>query len=82
MSNPDSDDMRRMNRRQFVRNAGLGAVGLSAMGALAACGGSDSGSGSSAAETAAAEEATTAAAAEEVVAPTRAPSASSAWAWT
>lgn len=69
MSNPDSDDMRRMNRRQFVRNAGLGAVGLSAMGALAACGGSDSGSGSSAAETAAAEEATTAAAAEEVVAP-------------
>ncbi len=28
-----------MNRRQFVRNAGLAGVGLTAMGALAACGG-------------------------------------------
>ena len=59
MSNPESDDMRRMNRRQFVRNAGLGAVGLTAMGALAACGGSDdSGSESSAgADTAVADTA-------------------------
>ncbi len=31
-----------MNRRQFVRNAGLAGVGLTAMGALAACGGGDS----------------------------------------
>jgi putative spermidine/putrescine transport system substrate-binding protein len=48
--------MRRMNRRQFVRNAGLAGVGLTAMGALAACGGSDdSGSSSSSgADTAAA----------------------------
>ncbi len=41
MSTSDSDDMRRMNRRQFVRNAGLAGVGLTAIGALAACGGSD-----------------------------------------
>ena len=61
MSSSESDNMRRMNRRQFVRNAGLAGVGLTAMGALAACGGSDSGSTSSAAaDTAAA--ATTAAA--------------------
>ncbi len=39
MSTSESDDMRRMNRRQFVRNAGLAGVGLTAMGALAACGG-------------------------------------------
>ncbi len=39
MSSSESDDMRRMNRRQFVRNAGLAGVGLTAMGALAACGG-------------------------------------------
>ena len=65
MSSSESDDMRRMNRRQFVRNAGLAGVGLTAMGALAACGGSDSGSTSSAAaETTAAEEAATTAAAE------------------
>jgi len=59
MSTNDSDDMRRMNRRQFVRNAGLGAVGLTAMGALAACGGSDDeGSATSAgADTAAADTA-------------------------
>jgi len=62
MSNPESDDMRRMNRRQFVRNAGLAGVGLTAMGALAACGGSDSTTSSAAAETTAAEAATTAAA--------------------
>ncbi len=42
MSTSESDDMRRMNRRQFVRNAGLAGVGLTAMGALAACGGGDS----------------------------------------
>ena len=58
MSSSESDDMRRMNRRQFVRNAGLAGVGLTAMGALAACGGSDSGSSSSAAaDTAAASSA-------------------------
>ncbi len=60
MSSSESDNMRRMNRRQFVRNAGLAGVGLTAMGALAACGGSDSGSSSSAAADTAA--ATTAAA--------------------
>ena len=54
MSSSESDNMRRMNRRQFVRNAGLAGVGLTAMGALAACGGSDSGSTSAAADTAAA----------------------------
>jgi putative spermidine/putrescine transport system substrate-binding protein len=43
-----------MNRRQFVRNAGIAGVGLTAMGALAACGGSDSGSSSSSSDTAAA----------------------------
>ncbi len=42
MSSSESDDMRRMNRRQFVRNAGLAGVGLTAMGALAACGGGGS----------------------------------------
>ena len=47
MSSSESDDMRRMNRRQFVRNAGLAGIGLTAAGALAACGGSDSGSSSS-----------------------------------
>ena len=62
MSSSESDNMRRMNRRQFVRNAGLAGVGLTAMGALAACGGSDSGSTSSAAADTAAAEATTAAA--------------------
>jgi putative spermidine/putrescine transport system substrate-binding protein len=54
MSSSESDDMRRMNRRQFVRNAGIAGVGLTAMGALAACGGSDSGSSSSSSDTAAA----------------------------
>lgn len=54
MSSSESDDMRRMNRRQFVRNAGLAGIGLTAAGALAACGGSDSGSSSSSADTAAA----------------------------
>ena len=53
MSTPESDDMRRMNRRHFIRNAGLAGVGLTAAGALAACGGS-SDSGSSSADTAAA----------------------------
>ena len=53
MSSSESDDMRRMNRRQFVRNAGLAGVGLTAMGALAACGGSSSSSSSAAADTAA-----------------------------
>jgi putative spermidine/putrescine transport system substrate-binding protein len=49
MSTPESDDMRRMDRRNFIRNAGLAGVGLTAAGALAACGGSsDSGSSSSA----------------------------------
>jgi hypothetical protein len=47
MSSSESDDMRRMNRRQFVRNAGLAGIGLTAAGALAACGGSDSSSSSS-----------------------------------
>lgn len=48
MSTPESDDMRRMNRRHFIRNAGIAGVGLTAAGALAACGGSsDSGSSSS-----------------------------------
>ncbi len=60
MTNPESDDMRRMNRRQFVRNAGLAGVGLTAMGALAACGGGDSATTTAAAETTA-EAATTAA---------------------
>ena len=57
MSSSESDDMRRMNRRQFVRNAGLAGVGLAGMGALAACGGSDSTSSSAAADTAAASSA-------------------------
>ncbi len=61
MTNPESDDMRRMNRRQFVRNAGLAGVGLTAMGALAACGGGDSATTTAAAETTATEAATTAA---------------------
>ncbi len=61
MSSSESDDMRRMNRRQFVRNAGLAGVGLTAMGALAACGGGDSATSSAAAETMT-EAATTAAA--------------------
>ncbi len=58
MSTSESDDMRRMNRRQFVRNAGLAGVGLTAMGALAACGGGDSATTAAAVTTA--EEATTA----------------------
>ncbi len=67
MTNPESDDMRRMNRRQFVRNAGLAGVGLTAMGALAACGGGDSAT-SAAAETTAAETMATETMAEEVAA--------------
>ncbi len=58
MSTSESDDMRRMNRRQFVRNAGLAGVGLTAMGALAACGGGDSATTAAAVTTEA--EATTA----------------------
>ena len=54
MSTPESDDMRRMNRRHFIRNAGLAGVGLTAAGALAACGGSSDSGSSSAADTAAA----------------------------
>ena len=57
MSNSESDDMRRMNRRQFVRNAGLAGIGLTAAGALAACGGSSSSSSSSADTAAAASSA-------------------------
>ncbi len=59
MSTSESDDMRRMNRRQFVRNAGLAGVGLTAMGALAACGGGDSAT-TAAAVTTETEAATTA----------------------
>ncbi len=62
MSTSESDDMRRMNRRQFVRNAGLAGVGLTAMGALAACGGGDSGSATTAAADATATAAATTAA--------------------
>ena len=61
MSNSESDDMRRMNRRQFVRNAGLAGIGLTAAGALAACGGSSSSSSSSAAADTSGGGATTAA---------------------
>jgi putative spermidine/putrescine transport system substrate-binding protein len=39
MSKSDSDENMRMNRRQFVRNAGLAGMGLASIGALAACGG-------------------------------------------
>ncbi len=59
MSTSESDDMRRMNRRQFVRNAGLAGVGLTAMGALAACGG-DSATTTAAAVTTEAEVTTVA----------------------
>ncbi len=64
MINPESDDMRRMNRRQFVRNAGLAGVGLTAMGVLAACGGDDSAATTAAAETTDTAAAATTAAAE------------------
>jgi putative spermidine/putrescine transport system substrate-binding protein len=42
MSTSDSDEKTGiMNRRQFVRNAGLAGMGLASLGALAACGGGD-----------------------------------------